>query len=120
MPASILLEAQDLEVQVRTLLMTMRTMLSGRLSAGRLRSSDYHHVLVAERPAHEDAPEADEPTHDADLSFGSFDIDDEDESAAPGHSWLGAMGQMIAALLVVVAFVALFIGAAVAFRWLVP
>ena len=75
---------------------------------------------MAERPAHEDAPEADEPTHDADVSFGSFDLDDEDESAAPVHSWLGAMGQMIAALLVVVALVALFIAVAAAFRWLLP
>ena len=75
---------------------------------------------MAERPAHEDAPEADEPTHDADVSSGSFDLDGEDESAAPLPSWLDAMGQMIAALLVVVALVALFIGAAVAFRWLVP
>jgi hypothetical protein len=73
---------------------------------------------VAERPAHEDVPDADEPTHDADVSFGSFDLDDEDESAAPVRGWQGAMGQMIAALLVVVALVAL--GVAVAFRWLVP
>jgi hypothetical protein len=64
--------------------------------------------------------EADEPTDDDEASFDPFDLDDEVESAAPGHSWLGAIGQMIAALLVVVALVALFIGAAVAFRRLSP
>jgi hypothetical protein len=59
-------------------------------------------------------------TDDADPSFDPFDLAHEDERAAPVHSWLGAIGQMIAALLVVVALVALLIGAAVAFRWLLP
>ena len=54
------------------------------------------------------------------MSSGSFDLDDEDESAAPVHSWLGAMGQMIAALPVVVALVALFIAVAAVLRWLLP
>ena len=64
--------------------------------------------------------EADEPTDDADASLDPFDRDDEGESAAPAPTWLGAIGQMIAAVLVVVALVALFIGAAVAFRRLWP
>jgi len=64
--------------------------------------------------------EADEPTDDADASLDPFDRDDEGESPAPAPSWLGAIGQMIAAGLVVVVFVALFIGAAVALRRLWP
>jgi len=75
---------------------------------------------VAERPAHEDVTEADEPAADADAPFDPFDQDDEDGSTAPANGWLGAIGQMAAALLVVVALVALFIGAAAAFRWLLP
>jgi hypothetical protein len=57
---------------------------------------------------------------DADASLDPFDRDDEGESAAPAPSWLGAMGQMIAAVLVVVALVALLIGAAVVIRRLFP
>jgi hypothetical protein len=49
-----------------------------------------------------------------------FDLDDEDEAPAPVPSWLGALGQMIAALLVVLGLVALFIGTAAALRRLVP
>ncbi len=64
--------------------------------------------------------EAEEPTDDTDEPFGPFDPDGEDEGAATRHSWLGALGQMIAAVLVVVALVALFIGAAVAIRRLLP
>jgi hypothetical protein len=75
---------------------------------------------VPERPAHGEPTEADEPAEDADAPFDLFDLDDEDGSAAPVHSWLGAIGQMIAALLVVVALVALFVGVAVAFRRLWP
>jgi hypothetical protein len=62
--------------------------------------------------------ESDPPTDD-DASFDPFAVDD-DEGAAPAHSWLGAIGQMIAALLVVVALVALFVGVAAAVRWLLP
>ena len=58
----------------------------------------------------------DEPTDDAD----AVDFPDEDESALPADGWLGAVGQMVAALLVVVVLVALFMGAAVALRWLLP
>ncbi len=63
--------------------------------------------------------ETDKPTDD-DASFDPFGLDDEVESAAPVQGWLGAIGQMIAALLVVVALVALFVGAAVALRCLLP
>jgi hypothetical protein len=61
----------------------------------------------------------DEPTDD-DAPLGFFDLDGEDEGPSPAHSWLGAIGQMVAALLVVVALVALFIGAAAALRRLLP
>ena len=49
-----------------------------------------------------------------------FDRDGEDETPAPDPSWLGALGQMVAALFVVVALVALFIGAAAVLRRLLP
>jgi hypothetical protein len=80
---------------------------------------DPHHVSRRERRAREDATEADEPTDD-DASLDPFDVDDGDEGTAPEHGWLGAIGQMVAALLVVVALIALFIGVAAAFRWLWP
>jgi hypothetical protein len=62
--------------------------------------------------------ESDEPPDDADSSLDPFDGDDEGKSAAPGG--LGAMGQLTLAALVVLALVALFIAAAVAFRRLLP
>jgi len=68
-------------------------------------------------------PPADEPTGDDGEPLDScdpFHPDDEDEGAAPVPSWLGAIGQMAAALLVVVALVALFIGAAAVLRRLLP
>ncbi len=49
-----------------------------------------------------------------------FSLDDEDETEAPRPSWLGAVGQMIAALLAVVALVALFIGVAAILRRVLP
>jgi hypothetical protein len=62
--------------------------------------------------------EDDEPADDdAPLPF---DLDDEVDTPAPVPSWLGALGQMIAALLVVVALVALFIVAAAVLRRLLP
>jgi len=64
-------------------------------------------------------PQADEPADD-DEPADLFDRDDEDESGAPIPGWLGAIGQMIGAVLVVVALVALFIGAAVALRRRLP
>lgn len=63
--------------------------------------------------------EADEPIDGEGGSFDSFYLDDDDD-AAPVHGWLGAIGQMVAALLVVVALIALFIAVAAAFRWLWP
>ena len=63
--------------------------------------------------------EDDEPADD-DEPLDPFDPGDEDDSAAPVPGWLGAIGQMAAALLVVVALVALFIGAAAVLRRLVP
>jgi hypothetical protein len=62
----------------------------------------------------------DDAPADDDAPLDPFDLDDEDETAAPAPSWLGALGQMTAALLVVVALVALFIGAAAVVRRLVP
>ena len=64
--------------------------------------------------------EGDEARGDDDEPLDPFDLDDEDESAAPVPSWLGALGQMVAALLAVVALVALFIGAAAVLRRLLP
>jgi hypothetical protein len=75
---------------------------------------------VPERPAHEEPTQADDPAGDPGAPFDLFDEEDEDGSATPVYSWLGAIGQMIAALLIVVALVALFIGAATALRWLLP
>ena len=63
--------------------------------------------------------EADEP-HGEDGPLEPFDPDDEDEIGRPAPSWLGAIGQMAAAVLVVVALVAFFIGVAVAVRRLWP
>jgi hypothetical protein len=63
--------------------------------------------------------EDDEPADD-DEPLDPFDRDGEDETPAPAPSWLGALGQMVAALFVVVALVALFIGAAAVLRRLLP
>jgi hypothetical protein len=64
-------------------------------------------------------PHGDEPT-DEDAPLDPFDEDEGEDVATPAPSWLGAIGQMIAAVLVVVAVVALFIGAAAALRRLLP
>jgi len=53
-------------------------------------------------------------------TFDPFDLDDEDETPTPSPSWLGALGQMIAAFVAVLALVALFIGAAAVLRRLLP
>lgn len=74
---------------------------------------------VPERPDDE-LTQADEPAEDTDVSLISLDPDDADEGPANVPSWLGAISQMLAAVLVVVALVTLFIGAAVAFRRLLP
>ena len=68
-----------------------------------------------------EVPGADDPAGDGDDEpLDLFDPDEEDEGAAPVPGWLGAIGQMTAALLVVVALVALFIGAAAILRRLLP
>jgi hypothetical protein len=64
-------------------------------------------------------PHADEPSEEND-PLEAPDEGDEDEGVAAVPSWLGAIGQMIAAVLVVVAVVALFIVAAAALRRLLP
>jgi hypothetical protein len=43
---------------------------------------------------------------------------EEDEAEGPATGWLGAVGQLAAAVLVVVVIVALFIAGSVALRWL--
>jgi hypothetical protein len=63
--------------------------------------------------------EGDEPD-DEGGSPEPFEPDDEDDVAAHAPSWLGAIAQMIAAVLVVVALVALFIVGAAALRRLLP
>ena len=68
-----------------------------------------------------EVPGADDPAgDDEDEPLDPFDPGDEDDSATPVPGWLGAIGQMAAALLVVVALVALFIGAAAVLRRLLP
>jgi hypothetical protein len=67
-----------------------------------------------------EVPPADEPAGDDREPLDPFDLDDEDDTPAPVPSWLGALGQMIAALLAVVALVALFIGVAAVLRRLLP
>jgi hypothetical protein len=64
--------------------------------------------------------DVDEPADDGDAPVDPFDQDDEDEGPAPAPSWLGAVGQMTAAVLIVLALVAAFIGIAVTFRRLFP
>jgi hypothetical protein len=64
--------------------------------------------------------EDDEPAGDGEAPLDPFDLEGEDDAAVPVPSWLSALGQMLAALLVVVALVALFIGAAAVLRRLVP
>jgi len=61
----------------------------------------------------------DDPDRDDD-PVDPFDLDEAGETEAPVPSWMGAIGQMIAALLAVVALVALFIGAAAVLRRLLP
>jgi uncharacterized membrane protein YphA (DoxX/SURF4 family) len=63
--------------------------------------------------------EADEPAED-DAPAQPFDLEGEDESPARVPTWLDAIGQMIGALLIVVALVAAFIAAAAVLRRLLP
>ena len=62
----------------------------------------------------------DDDPGDEGTSLDPFDLLDPDDDPAPEPSWLGAVGQMAAAVLVVVALIALFIGAAAALRRLLP
>jgi hypothetical protein len=48
------------------------------------------------------------------------DFPDEEGTEAPVESWLGALGQMAAALFAVVGIITLFIASAVVVRWLWP
>jgi len=64
-----------------------------------------------------------EPGDDIDAEADPIDSDDAfdaDDAPPPAPTWLGALGQMTAAVLIVVAVVSLFIAAAVALRRLVP
>jgi len=63
-------------------------------------------------------PEGDNGPPDADdeRPFESFDAEDDAGSAVRAGSLLGAIGQIAAAVLIVLVLVALFIGGAIAFR----
>jgi hypothetical protein len=64
-------------------------------------------------------PESDDQrTEDVDAPFDLFEVDEDAGRSARVGSLLGAIGQIVAAVLVVVLLVALFIGGAVAFRWI--
>ena len=56
------------------------------------------------------------PPDAAEDPFPLLDADDDAESPARAGSLLGAIGQIVAAVLIVVALVAVFIGGVVAFR----
>lgn len=62
-------------------------------------------------PEDEEGPTGDDPWLD-------FFAAEDDEGPEPRPSFLGAVGQLAAAVLVVAALVALFIAGAVAFRWI--
>jgi hypothetical protein len=62
---------------------------------------------------------ADEPDDD-ETPIDPFAVDDEDEGPGPVPTWLGAVGQMAAAALIVAAIVAAFIAVAAALRRLLP
>jgi hypothetical protein len=57
-----------------------------------------------------------EPTDEAD----PFDAADEEEGPTPLPTWLGAIGQMLAALLVVIGLVVAFVGLAALLRRVLP
>ena len=58
----------------------------------------------------------DRPTDDAGLN--SFGGDDDAGNSVPVTTLSGAVGQLIAAVLVVVVFVAVFVGGAIVVRWI--
>jgi hypothetical protein len=62
-----------------------------------------------------------DPADELGAGADPLDVDDRDDALPPpAATWLGAMGQMMAAVLVVLAVVALFIALAVALRRLLP
>lgn len=65
-----------------------------------------------------DPEDEDRSTEDADRSFDLIEMDDDEGGPANAGSLLGAVGQIAAAVLVVVVLVAVFIGSAVAYRWI--
>jgi hypothetical protein len=60
------------------------------------------------------------PRDDGPFEPFDFDIEDGDDAESPLPSWRDAIGEMIAALLVVLAIVAAFIAAAAVLRRLLP
>jgi hypothetical protein len=60
----------------------------------------------------------DRRTDDAEAPFDPFAADEAVGSSAPVGSLLGAIGQIVTAVLVVALLVAAFIGGAVALRWI--
>jgi hypothetical protein len=64
-------------------------------------------------------PDADDPREDHEQSNLS-DLVDEDDGTSSSPTWRSAMAEMVAALLVVVALVAAFIGVAALLRRLLP
>ena len=64
-------------------------------------------------------PDAEDPREDHEPSNLS-DLVDEDDGKSSIPNWRGAMAEMVAALLVVVALVAAFIGVAALLRRLLP
>ena len=64
-------------------------------------------------------PDSDERrTDDTETPFDLFEAEEDVGSSAPVGSLLGAIGQIVTAVLVVALLVAVFIGGAVALRWI--
>jgi hypothetical protein len=65
------------------------------------------------------SPQDDEqPADDADRPIDFFEPDDDEDEPPNVGSLVGAIGQIAAAVLVVVLLVVLFIGGAVGYRWI--
>lgn len=72
-------------------------------------------------PRPEATPERDDdPPDDPGDGWVPFDAENEDQAPPFASSWLGAIGQLAGAVLVVAAVVALFIAATVVLRRLLP
>jgi hypothetical protein len=65
-----------------------------------------------------ETPEGDDEAPDGTDGWIDFLWTEDDESPEARPSFLGALGQIVAAVLVVALLVALFIAGAVAFRWI--